>query len=117
MLQRRQQCQAVRAKSTPALEAYRLVTTLAGVADIKASLDLCTHFDLTQQQSVVVVIGVKSNGLAKHVFRIRQTDGLRRPDGQERIADVAHVGHRIPVPELFQQRVARGRGDRHDPAS
>jgi hypothetical protein len=76
MLQRRQQCQAVRAKSTPALEAYRLVTTLAGVADIKASLDLCTHFDLTQQQSVVVVIGVKSNGLAKHVFRIRQTDGL-----------------------------------------
>lgn len=52
------------------------MTTLAGVADIKASLDLCTHFDLTQQQSVVVVIGVKSNGLAKHVFRIRQTDGL-----------------------------------------
>ena len=76
MLQRRQQCQAIRAKSTPALEAYRLVTTLAGVADIKVSLDLCTHFDLTQQQSVVVVIGVKSNGLAKHVFRIRQTDGL-----------------------------------------
>jgi len=34
MLQRRQQCETIRAESTPALEARRLVTTLAGVVGI-----------------------------------------------------------------------------------
>jgi hypothetical protein len=90
MLQRRQQRETVRAKSTPALEAYRLVTTLAGVADINVSLDLCTHFDLTQQESVIVIVDVKSNRLAKHVFGIRQTDGLERACGSLR----CHSGER-----------------------
>jgi hypothetical protein len=90
MLQRRQQRETVRAKSTPALEAYRLVTTLAGVADINVSLDLCTHFDLTQQESVIVIVDVKSNRLAKHVFGIRQTDGLGRAFGSIR----CHSGER-----------------------
>jgi hypothetical protein len=71
MLQRRQQRETVRAKSTPALEAYRLVTTLAGVA-------------------VIVIVDVKSNRLAKHVFGIRQTDGLERAFGSIR----CHSGER-----------------------
>lgn len=90
MLQRRQQRETICAKSTPALEACRLVTTLAGVADMKASLDPCTHFDLAQQESVIVIIVVKSNGLAKHVFGIRQTDGLRMAFGSLR----CHSGKR-----------------------
>jgi len=84
MLQRRQQCETVRAKSTPALEAYGLVTMLANVAGVNTSLDTCTHFDLTQQQSVVVVIYVKSDGLAEHVFRICEADGLGRTFGSFR---------------------------------
>jgi hypothetical protein len=84
MLQRRQQCETVRAKSTPALEACRLVTMLAEVADVNTSLDTCTHFDLIQQLSVIVIFDVKSDGLAKHVFGIRETNGLRGAFGSLR---------------------------------
>jgi hypothetical protein len=84
VLQRRQQCETVCAKSTPALEACCLVPILADVADMGASLGTCTHFDFTQQESVVVIIHVKSDGVAEHVFRIRKTDGLRGTFGSLR---------------------------------
>lgn len=57
---------------------------LADVADMSASLGTCTHFDFTQQESVVVIIHVKSDGVAEHVFRIRKTDGLRGTSGSLR---------------------------------
>jgi len=64
MLQRRQQCETIRAESTPALEARR--------------------FDLIQQESVFGMIDVKSNGLAEHIFGIRKTNGLGKTLGNLR---------------------------------
>jgi hypothetical protein len=36
------------------------------------------YLDLAQQEPVVVIINVKSDGLAENIFRIGKTDGLGR---------------------------------------